>query len=288
MSEIIRSGESIASEINQIKKETAVTCLQSAIAIGKLLVEAKETVPYGSWGDWLKDNVDYSVSTANNLMKLFNTYGEQAQLSFEDSVTEIFACLTPSQALVLSALPEEQRAEFVQNNDVENESVRQLQKKVDELLGKSKKDAETISKLRDEKKKAQENSNDLKSEVKQAEQALEAARKRETEATEKFKAAEARVEEIARELNKLQASDGADVEKLRSEYEAELAEYKKKLLKALAAETQKFSVHFDIFQSEFNALKAMLDEFGDRENAAKLRSALLQALDVFKSAVEDV
>ncbi|MBQ7332915.1 MAG: DUF3102 domain-containing protein, partial [Clostridia bacterium] len=134
MNGIIRTPDIIAGEINFIKMQTATTCLNAAIEIGKLLVEAKNTVAHGEWGKWLETNVDYSQSTANNLMKLFSSYGEKQQLSvFDENCVDIFGALTPSQALVLSALPEEKRVEYVQTHDVENESVREMKKQIEQL-----------------------------------------------------------------------------------------------------------------------------------------------------------
>ncbi len=61
----------LAAEINTIKSETQKIMMQSAIAIGRRLTEAKGAVGHGNWSGWLKENVDYSQRTASNLIKLF-------------------------------------------------------------------------------------------------------------------------------------------------------------------------------------------------------------------------
>lgn len=290
MNDVIRSGEDIALEINQIKKETAVTCLQSAISIGRLLVEAKKTVSYGSWGDWLKENVDYSVSTANNLMKLYNTYGDKAKISFDENIADVFSSLTPSQALVLSALPEETRVEYVQNNDVENESVRELQKKIDELLGKNKKNEEIIAHLRSCKKKSAEKTKSLSDKLKSVEAELKASEQRVVKANADCKASEKMAAEAKKKLEEMktiESEDNVDAEKLRAEYETQISDYKAKLVKALSAETQRFSIHFELFQNEFNSLKDMLSSMEDKETSSKLRSALLDAFEIFKGVLNE-
>lgn len=77
MSEIItvRDGDIIAAEINVIKENANRVLIASAIEIGKRLVEAKSLLEHGQWMKWLEEKVDYSQSTANNLMKLYQEYG---------------------------------------------------------------------------------------------------------------------------------------------------------------------------------------------------------------------
>ena len=116
----------IAVEINVIKRETAETLARGSIKIGQLLQEVKESLPYGSWEDWLRDNVDYSVTTAQRFMKLADAYAGQLASGDED-VAELLACMLPSKAYVLAQLAPAQRKAFVQENDTEHMSVREMQ-----------------------------------------------------------------------------------------------------------------------------------------------------------------
>lgn len=124
----------IATEINLIKRETWETCREicarSAIKIGGLLNEAKAAVGHGNWENWLRDNVDYSISTAQRLMKLADTYGGQLSTGNEDEVTEVIASLLPSKALLLAQLAPDQRREYVESHDVESESVREMREQI--------------------------------------------------------------------------------------------------------------------------------------------------------------
>ena len=54
-----RVGE-IVIEINAIRKQTMTQMLYASVEIGRLLCEAKEKVPHGSFGAWLSDNFSYS------------------------------------------------------------------------------------------------------------------------------------------------------------------------------------------------------------------------------------
>lgn len=122
----------LAAEINVIKQQTARTLLVASIEIGERLSQAKNLVPHGEWEQWLSENVDYSQSTAQNLMKLYREYGGN-QLGFSGKTPlEIFGSLTYTQALELLALPPDERETFVEENNVEDMSTRELQKAVAE------------------------------------------------------------------------------------------------------------------------------------------------------------
>jgi hypothetical protein len=49
--------------------------LYNSIEIGRKLTEAKSLLDHGEWGEWLENSVEYSKSTANNLMRIFDEYG---------------------------------------------------------------------------------------------------------------------------------------------------------------------------------------------------------------------
>ena len=121
-------ADEIALEINVIKRRLAQETILAAVEIGKLLVKAKEKVPHGMWGNWLSENVAYSQSTANNMMRLYKEYGEQEQISFfSENPMEIFGNLSQSQAVALLGLSYEKRKEYVETHDMENTSVREIE-----------------------------------------------------------------------------------------------------------------------------------------------------------------
>ena len=105
---IVQKGsEQIAAEINGIKRTVRGVMLSAAMEIGRLLIEAKGIVPHGEWGAWLENNVDYSQTTANDMMRLYTEYGDrQISLDGGPSNEELFGALAPSKALALLALPE--------------------------------------------------------------------------------------------------------------------------------------------------------------------------------------
>lgn len=124
----------IAAEINKIKEDTKRILIYNSIEIGRKLTEAKELVPHGEWGNWLKTEVDYSKSTANNLMKIFQEYGaDQISLLGENLKSQTFGNLNYSQATLLLGVPAEEREKFVAENNVEEMSARELKKAIEEL-----------------------------------------------------------------------------------------------------------------------------------------------------------
>lgn len=142
---IKRTPAHVAADINAVKSHASAVFRaavdegkRSCILIGKLLEEAKSLVPHGEWGAWLKNNVDYSESTAQNLMRCYREFGDE-QIDFFSGVSDadFFSILTQSQMLELLALPKDQRREFVEAHREEIEdgslSTRQMRDEIDKL-----------------------------------------------------------------------------------------------------------------------------------------------------------
>ncbi len=124
----VRTAEAVALEIRTLQRQAQGIILSYAIEIGRRLEEAKAMLPHGEWGAWLKKELDYSQSTAQNFMKVFREYGDSQQSLFSGAPkSQTFGNLTYSKALRLLAIPdEEERARFVAENDVEHMTTREL------------------------------------------------------------------------------------------------------------------------------------------------------------------
>lgn len=121
----------IALEINVIKRRAAEGLLKDYLEIGRLLCEAKETVPHGAWGQWLEKNVGYSTSNANNMMRAYKEQDRAAQLDlFGENSFEMFDGLEPSKVVELLRLPSAERKAFVDSHDVSDMSVREIKKEI--------------------------------------------------------------------------------------------------------------------------------------------------------------
>lgn len=135
----IREPQTIAAEINAIRKRAARQMLEDSVEVGRLLTEAKRSVPHGDWGNWLNVNFAYSTSEANNLMRMYEAYGTPDQIGiFEENRMAIFGNLSKSQAVALLGLPEPQRREFVKSHDVENLSVRDMEAEIAKIKEEAK------------------------------------------------------------------------------------------------------------------------------------------------------
>ncbi len=123
-----KTPDILAAEIRTIKAQTGRMVLNASIEVGRRLTEAKAKLPHGSWGEYLKNEVDYSPSQAQNLMRVFREYGSDQQSLFGgEAKSQTFGRLTFSQALSLLVIPDEdEREKFVIENDVEHMSVREL------------------------------------------------------------------------------------------------------------------------------------------------------------------
>ncbi|MBB6622252.1 DUF3102 domain-containing protein [Clostridium gasigenes] len=129
-----RTPDLIAAEIKNIKDQTRKVVLYNSIEIGRKLTEAKEMIGHGEWGNWLENKVEYSKSTANNLMVIFKEYGaDQITLLEDNAKSQAFGNLGYSQAIALLGVPAEEREEFVKVNNVEDMSTRELKKTIEEL-----------------------------------------------------------------------------------------------------------------------------------------------------------
>lgn len=124
-----RTLDIVAAEIRAL----TASALNNILEIGRRMHEAKEMLPHGEFGKWLEENTDYSTSTANNFMRLFDAYADaQGSLLGASVNCQTFGNLSYSKALALLAVPAEEREEFVKENNVEGMSTRELQAAIKE------------------------------------------------------------------------------------------------------------------------------------------------------------
>lgn len=176
-----RTIQAVTLEINTLHTQAQQMMLNFAIEIGRRLVEAKDLLDHGQWGDWLRAETEFSKSTANNLMRIFQEYGDQQYSLFgAQAKSQALGDLTYTQALKLLALPQEEREDFVENHDLETLSTRELEKAIAEKklaeseATKFKKDATRLQEEKDRLMQKMEDSWDV---VRDLEKALETLEK---------------------------------------------------------------------------------------------------------------
>lgn len=291
----IRDAEIIAAEIEMIKAQTRKIMLASSVEIGRRLEEAKTLVPHGNWANWLKEKVNYSQSTAENLMRISKEYGdEQVNLFSGEAKSQTFANLTYSQAVALFALPSEERADFVQENDIENMTSRQLQDAIKEKQAAEKENRTLRDKLDgaylDIDRKNQEIEK-IKKEIAETEKAAsgpspEEIKKLRVEVKEKI---EAKYQKESKQLTLDKNAAEEKSQKIEEEYKEKIRQLKldnnsillrqqeaEKKLKIMKPGVEKFSAYFDNHQESYNKMKSVIEKLKteDPETADRLKNAL--------------
>lgn len=136
----------VTQEVNQLTAQAQRLILGHAIEIGRRLTEAKQMLSHGEWGKWLKEEIHYSKSSANNMMRIFDAYGStQMGLFGPEANSQTFGDLEYSKALALLSVPAEEREQFAQEVDAEHISVRQLKAAIQERDAAQKQAAEAAA-----------------------------------------------------------------------------------------------------------------------------------------------
>lgn len=279
----------ITAEIKSIQQQANALALLYAVEIGRRLEEAKRALPYGAWGDWLKNEVDFSQSTANNFMRLYEEYGS-AQISiFGASVdSQTFANLPYSKALQLLAVPADERESFAEEVGAADLSVKELKAAIEER-----------DKARREAEKQKEINDLLNEKLEQAEAAAQEAQDRESDADEYKRQVEEYQELVKKErdaaaalreqLKKAEADPKipkAKLDQIRKEAdEAAKKEAEVKAQKALDEAKKKVEA------AEAEAMKARLAEKMARESLEETQKKLKTAspeVAAFKALFDDM
>ena len=192
-----RTVETVTLEIRTLQRQAQQIMLGYAVEIGRRLEEVKAMLPHGQWGEYLKSEVEYSQSTANNFMRIYREYGATQQSLFGgEAKSQAFANLTYTKALRLLAIPnEEEREQFMAEHDVESMSNREL----DKALKEREEALEAVAAAQDEAQGARREADRLREELAGQAQVYKAKQAR--EAQEKAAAKAQRLQDALSEAN---------------------------------------------------------------------------------------
>ena len=127
----------LAAEINTIKAQTLAVVQNATLEIGKRLIQAKGAVGHGNWSAWLADNVDYSERTAQNIISIYERFGNGQQKLFGATADpEQVAKLNRTQMLTLMSIKDEETCfNFMEEHkdDLQDMSKRELEAAIKEL-----------------------------------------------------------------------------------------------------------------------------------------------------------
>ena len=300
--------ETIESEVISLTRQAQKISLYYICEIGERLVKAKELVGHGSWGQWLNDKVNYSQSTAEGFMKIYNEWGKKQISLFDDANSQTFENLPYTKLLALTSLSSEERETVARENDVEKISVRELQKIIADLKAEKESDKKEADKLQkeieaqraavekatkeadalSEKLKAvaaQEHIPDLKEEKEKlrAESEKKLQNAKDALKKEKEKAAKLKEEEesrLSREKAEIESRAKEDARKEAEEktakLEKQLEETEKKLNSLSKTDISKIKVYFEQLQKGMKDIGAELGALSetDEETAQKLKAGI--------------
>lgn len=304
-----RDIQTVTTEIRTLHRQAQGMILNYAIEIGRRLKEAKSLLEHGEWGEWLENEVDFSRSTANNFMKIFEEYGAKQVSLFGDANSQTLGNLPYTHALKLLAVPAEEREEFVEEHRVEDLSSRELDRLIkerDAAVRRAEESEERELAQADALAELEALRNKVETQEQMAGEGRAALRQMEEKvgtAEERLKQEKAKAEEKERQLRQEleDARNNPDVpeevlKKLREEAEeASVASVKKaqgeadaakaaleQARKELAMADGDMAVFKELFrrvQEDFGLMEDTIRRIGEKnaESAEKLRSAV-QAL----------
>lgn len=164
-----RTPDIIGAEIRGLTQQAKTMTLWFGIEIGRRLTEAKEMLEHGQWLAYLKEQTEFSRSSAGRLMTLYKEYGAaQTSLFGAEANYPTLNNLSISNALRLLAVPEDEREEFAAEHDVEHMTAGELDeliKQRDEAEQRAAKAEEQVQQAADGAAKADEQYQKAKQEL---------------------------------------------------------------------------------------------------------------------------
>lgn len=306
-----RDIQTVTTEIRTLHRQAQGLILNYAIEIGRRLKEAKSLLEHGEWGEWLENEVDFSRSTANNFMKIFEEYGAKQVSLFGDANSQTIGNLPYTHALKLLAVPAEEREDFVEKNHVEDLSSRELDRLIKERDAAVRRAEESeerelaqadalaeLEALRDKVATQEQMASEGRAALRQMEEKVSAAKERLEQEKKKAKEREEKLrqeleeakknpdvpEEILQKLRaEVEEATSASVEKAQKEaQEAKAAlEQARKDLALADGDMAVFKELFRRVQEDFGLMDETIRRIGERnaESAEKLRGAVRALLD---------
>lgn len=269
------SIDQLTAEIVVLKQQTAINIIE----IGRRLTQAKEQMPHGEWGTWLRNRVDFSQNSAARFMKVAEEAANSSALMNLGGVTKVYALL---------GLPSGEREEFAESphllpsgevKTVPEMSTRELQRAIEDkkrlqsALDTAKADAKRIADmLAEERKQSVAEISGLKGQLTQertrsSEAAIAVQELAKMEKQLKEKAAEVdRLEEEAKQPITVEPAvieKVVEVERVPDSIAQEMDALRQKAKSAQASEAEvKFRVQFDLLVANFRSLLAALGDIG--------------------------
>ena len=292
----------IASEILFIESQVARTALEGAIQIGLKLKEAKEQVEHGQWENWCHENLNYSKSKTEKLMRIASEYGDENSI-----YAKTYTCtdLSISKALSLLQVPEEEVKNFSENNDVESMTVKELNDKIKALESEKEMRAvevnvwteeyekrltaadEELEHIKNELTELQDNTADpdaladLEAKLEKAKEEMK--QEKESRDLQIQQAVEEKADQMRKEAEQAAAGRLSEAESLNTELTEKLDHLEKKLESRADESLLLFKLKSDQLQEVFRECLQAADEAGN----PKLKQALKSLMQNLTGGIEE-
>ena len=277
MNEMTRPIEVITQEIQFYKGQACM----SMVEIGKRLLEAKQCLPHGAWGEWLKNEVDFSERTAQNFMRIAKEYTNPQLIADIGN--------SASKAIMLLSMPEEEREEFVgeahEINGEEKTVAEMTNKELQEVLKEleaERKEKEQLKKqldlFEDEAQRKQDEAVDAayshgEEQIKRLSELKEQAEAAAREAEKKVAELQGEVSELQMQKEQTTLLDATELEKIRMEAEAEA---KKKAEAALQKKLDKAKKEAEKAKKEAKEAQAAIEAHEEAQKEAEETALVLK------------
>lgn len=251
MNEIALTPSTLGAEIRELTNQAKCMTVYYGVEIGRRLCAAKQMVDHGQWAEWIRQETEFSQSTATRFMKIFEEYGAD-QIGIFGALTKssTLTNLSISNALRLLAVPENEREEFAQEVDAEHISARELERAIKE---------------RDDAKKEAEKA---KQETAEAEERLRSATENTADLEKRLKEAESRPVEVAVQRDEKAIEEAAQAAKKETE-----AEWKAKLDKQ-KKDASSLSQKITELEAKLREAESAAGQKTDAEDAEQLRDEI--------------
>ena len=263
-----KSTEQLTAEVNVRYRQAEQLAGMSAMMLadaGKRLIEIKARIPHGQFETWCADNLEFSKSKAEKMMKLAERVADENSLF---SKTETFTDIGISRVWALLAAPEEVAAEVIETNDVESMTVRELKAELARVK-EEKEAAERKAEMIDH------NNDDIRKELASMQRKLSETVS-EKEFAEMQAAAQAQKEDLTKELSEAKA-EAADIQ-------AKLDKAKEDLKKQKAKQKDLEAARDEEVKKAIEGKTAEIEE----QAAARARETSQELLDRTQRQVGDL
>lgn len=310
-----KSTEQLTAEVNVRYRQAESLASMSAAMLadaGRRLIEIKGRMPHGEFGDWCKDNLEFSYRKAARMMQLAERMADEGSLF---SKMPTLADIGISRVWELLAAPEEVAAEVVETEDVSEMTVRELKEKIKKLTADKKAAEEradeailaaasadtqeledmrlSVEHMKDAlDKKEEERAQAVTAQQKAADQLAKSKEKLKALKDQQQEIIDKAIEERAEELRKEARAEVEEKIKVYEEdikdNEEEIERLTKKLQNAENDDFARFRVQANILQNAFNDCLGAIDNTSvtNKDSAEAMKEALRKILKMELETLE--